>query len=295
MSLKPSYHSLKFKINLGLVLILLVSLGGVYFLQTKHKMISLAFLIFVLLGAFSLSVHRLIVVRLQKCVAAVKGFGSGNLQQDIPDMGRDEIGELAEAFNQMAANLREHIKELESAEDKLYGMATHDALTKLFNRSFFTIKLEEEFQRAERYKLPLSLIIMDIDNFKLTNDTFGHQAGDAYLESLADLVKGSVRQVDTVARYGGEELVVILPHTEPDGALALAERLRAAVAAHEVSYDGNTIQGTISLGLVSYKEGSAATVDEFLKAADNALYDAKHGGRNRVVVSHEGMDLAVTE
>jgi diguanylate cyclase (GGDEF)-like protein len=174
-------------------------------------------------------------------------------------------------------------------------MATHDALTKLFNRSFFTIKLEEEFQRAERYKLPLSLIIMDIDNFKLTNDTYGHQAGDAYLESLADLVKGSVRQVDTVARYGGEELVVILPHTEPDGALALAERLRATVAAHEVSYDGNTIQGTISLGLVSYKEGSAATVDELLKAADNALYDAKHGGRNRVVVSHEGMEPVIIE
>lgn len=255
--------------------------------EFNRRMVSLALFIFILLVALSVCVDRFVLARLQKCVAAVQRFGGGKLDQDIPDMGRDEIGHLAAAFNQMAANLRKYIHELRGAEEMLYELATHDPLTKLFNRTFFSTKLEEEFQRAVRYNTPLSLIVIDIDHFKPINDTHGHQAGDAYLESLSELIERTVRQVDTVARYGGEELVVILPHTAREGAMIAAERLRRTVADHEVSFEGQAIRCTISLGVASYQEGSAYSVEELLQAADRAMYEAKEGGRNQVVFLEE--------
>lgn len=175
-------------------------------------------------------------------------------------------------------------------EQSLQTLAITDGLTKLYNRLFFTAKLEEEFQRSERYRAPLSLMLLDIDRFKRINDTYGHQAGDAYLQALADLVTRSIRLVDIAARYGGEELAVILPHTGSEAAVTLAERLRSLVEGFELSFSGRTIGTTISIGVATHLPGSSRTTDEFLTEVDNALYAAKRGGRNRVVLYREGMD-----
>ncbi|MCH7923580.1 MAG: diguanylate cyclase, partial [Nitrospinae bacterium] len=181
------------------------------------------------------------------------------------------------------------VSKRQEMERKLEVLATTDALTKLYNRAYFTSKLEEEFQRAERYNAHLSLMLIDIDHFKSVNDTYGHQAGDAYLEAIAGLVASSVRQVDTVARYGGEELAVILPSTNLSEAMVLADRLRERVEAFDVSCGGHAIRRTISIGVASLTEGSAKSTDEFLTAADRALYMAKRGGRNLVVLYRDGM------
>lgn len=181
------------------------------------------------------------------------------------------------------------VSKRQEMERKLEVLATTDALTKLYNRAYFTSKLEEEFQRAERYNAHLSLMLIDIDHFKSVNDTYGHQAGDAYLEAIAGLVASSVRQVDTVARYGGEELAVILPSTNLSEAMVLADRIRERVEAFDVSYGGHAIRRTISIGVASLTEVSAKSTDEFLTAADRALYMAKRGGRNLVVLYRDGM------
>ena len=187
------------------------------------------------------------------------------------------------------------VSERQEMERKMEALATTDALTKLYNRAYFTSKLEEEFQRAERYNAHLSLMLIDIDHFKSVNDTYGHQAGDAYLEAVAGLVASSVRQVDTVARYGGEELAVILPSTNLSEAMVLADRLRERVEALDVSYGGHAIRRTISIGVASLTEGSANSTVEFLTAADRALYMAKRGGRNLVVLYRDGMDLTFSK
>jgi diguanylate cyclase (GGDEF)-like protein/PAS domain S-box-containing protein len=175
-------------------------------------------------------------------------------------------------------------------EQNLQTLATTDGLTKLFNRLYFTAKLEEEFQRSERYSAPLSLMLLDIDNFKSINDTYGHQAGDAYLQALAALVSGSIRLVDVAARYGGEELTIILPHTGSEAAVVMAERIRKMVEAFELAYGGKKIRTTISIGVATHMPGEAKTTDEFLTDVDNALYAAKRGGRNRVVLHGEQTD-----
>ncbi len=173
-------------------------------------------------------------------------------------------------------------------EQTLQTLATTDGLTKLYNRLYFTAKLDEEFQRSERYNAPLSMMLLDIDKFKAINDTYGHQAGDAYLQALANLVAGSIRQVDVAARYGGEELAIILPHTGSEAALSLAERLRAMIEVFDVSHAGRTFRTTISIGVATHVPGTAKTPDEFLTDVDDALYAAKRGGRNRVVLHQEG-------
>lgn len=175
-------------------------------------------------------------------------------------------------------------------ENTLQTLATTDGLTKLHNRLYFTAKLEEEFRRTERYKAPLSLMLLDIDNFKSINDTYGHQAGDAYLRALGSLVTDSIRLVDTAARYGGEEIAIVLPHTGSEAAVVMAERIRSVVEAFELVHAGKKVHTTISIGVATHMPGSARTTDEFLTETDNALYAAKRGGRNLVVLYKEGID-----
>jgi len=181
------------------------------------------------------------------------------------------------------------ITEREEVEQKLETLATADALTKLYNRTYFTSKLEEEFQWAERYNALLSLMLIEIDHFKTINDAYGCQAGDAYLEAVSELVARSVRKVDTIARYGGGELAIILPNTDFDETLALAERLRKKVEALDVPFGDHVIRVTVSIGVASYPEGSAKTAEMFLREAERALCAAQEAGRNGVVLFREGM------
>ncbi len=166
-----------------------------------------------------------------------------------------------------------------------------DPLIGVYNRRFLNRRLIEEYARAKRYQEQLSLLLIDIDHFKRVNDTYGHQIGDQVLRYWGGLILGVVRATDIVARYGGEEVIVIVPNTSPAGALSLAERIRVNIEGHELvlSSEPNRRQAiriTVSIGVASLTP-STAGVDEFLHEADRALYSAKRGGRNRVVVVEE--------
>lgn len=160
-------------------------------------------------------------------------------------------------------------------------LARHDGLTGLYNHSAFYSLLKDELERAQRYNRPVSLLMIDIDEFKRVNDTHGHRAGDAILETLGPLLTAQARASDRVCRYGGEELAVILPETDWEVAMLTAGRLRGAVEDQAFKIDGEVIGITISIGVATYPQQVDST-DGLVEAADLALYAAKEAGRNRV-------------
>lgn len=162
-------------------------------------------------------------------------------------------------------------------------MSVLDGLTGLYNRRQFEIGIDQEFNRTKRHPADFSLAIMDIDFFKKVNDTYGHQYGDYVLKTVADLLKKSFRKTDMLYRYGGEEMVVIMPETNIEGATIPVQRLRSMVENYDFDYNGVKSRVTISIGLtMNYQEFSDAA--SLLKSADDALYKAKESGRNRVVL-----------
>jgi diguanylate cyclase (GGDEF)-like protein len=174
-------------------------------------------------------------------------------------------------------------KRLEELNAELEKQAMTDKLTGLPNRRAFDENLEKEVSRAGRIREPCSLLLMDIDHFKRFNDTHGHQVGDSVLESVGKTIAKQVRTCDLPARYGGEEFAVIMPHTPQEGAQIAAERIRKAVESTKVLADGKTLLVTISIGVATitdFTERRAGVA--VLRRADDALYDAKAGGRNCV-------------
>jgi diguanylate cyclase (GGDEF)-like protein len=159
-----------------------------------------------------------------------------------------------------------------------------DGLTGLPNRAAFDERLEVEARRFHRYRRPLALLVLDLDHFKAVNDTYGHPTGDAVLQRVADLLRASTRDPDFPARYGGEEMVVILPETMLRPATEVAERIRAAVEATRFDHEGRSIDLTVSIGVSACPECVDDPAD-LLRAADDALYQAKHDGRNRVATA----------
>ncbi len=186
------------------------------------------------------------------------------------------VGGEIERENARAA-LTEQQRELLQANGKLESLATHDGLTEAKNRRAFNEKLAEEWSRAQRYGTPLSLVMFDVDKFKTYNDTFGHQAGDEVLKTLARTVMGLVRTTDFFARYGGEEFSLILPNTDADGAYVLAERLRERVEKTKWRERPVTASFGVSTLEIGMENGEA-----LIEAADKALYVSKERGRNRV-------------
>jgi diguanylate cyclase (GGDEF)-like protein len=164
------------------------------------------------------------------------------------------------------------------AEEKLALMASTDELTGLWNRRYFFEIGNNECKRTRRYKAKFGMLMIDIDHFKIINDTHGHGAGDAVLRSVAQIFKDGLRDVDIPARIGGEEFAVLMPHTDIDGVKIVAERLRSTVESLEVVYEGTVLKVTISLGISDCT--NVSSIDEMLKNADDALYVAKEAGRN---------------
>ncbi len=168
--------------------------------------------------------------------------------------------------------------------EEIYKMTTTDGLTGVFNKRFFLETLEREMGRCFRYKRPMSLVMTDIDHFKKVNDTRGHLAGDAVLKQVATIIAKQVRKEDVFARYGGEEFGLVLPEVELEGAVILAEKLRAVVEKSVFSWEDHAIPVTISLGIAGLP-AEVITPEEFIGQADACLYEAKRQGRNRVIAT----------
>jgi len=169
-----------------------------------------------------------------------------------------------------------------AAQEALQEQATHDALTSLWNRRAIRSLLEDELDRATREHNPVAVILGDLDSFKKVNDTYGHAAGDRVLQGAAERMASVLRAYDQLGRYGGEEFLIVLPGCSAAEAENLGERIRAAVAAEPVIWDGNGIPTTISLGLAATDDMADADAETLIRCADGALYVAKKSGRNCV-------------
>jgi diguanylate cyclase (GGDEF)-like protein len=170
----------------------------------------------------------------------------------------------------------------DSFHENLISSALRDGLTKLFNKRYLMDRLDSELKFALRHQTALSLVLIDLDHFKKINDTRGHLAGDVTLANVAAALAKTIRNEDIIARYGGEEIAVVLRAIGMDAAVHTAERLRKIVEATVIPFDGSEIKITASLGVANYPTISVKSVDDLVAAADKALYRAKHAGRNRV-------------
>lgn len=164
--------------------------------------------------------------------------------------------------------------------EEIYRLTILDGLTGIHNRRFLLEFLEREIARAARHDRPLALAMVDLDHFKVVNDTYGHLAGDSVLKAVARLMETEVRREELLARYGGEEFALVLPETTSAGATAFCERLRETIADHSFLFDDQEIRVTVSIGVAGLAPG--ADIAALIRAADQQLYNAKKRGRNRV-------------
>lgn len=196
--------------------------------------------------------------------------------------------EFADTVIKSAVNAIEQahtIEQTKADNARLEALAHTDPLTHLLNRRALTIRLVAELERVRRYNSPLTMLMIDLDHFKLVNDTYGHLVGDEVLRGIGMILQRSVRSVDMVARYGGEEFVVVLPETGETGAVAFAERIRQRVEQHNFEAQrAATAKVTVSIGVSSFPAPHVESAEDLFARADAALYRAKERGRNLVCV-----------
>jgi diguanylate cyclase (GGDEF)-like protein len=176
--------------------------------------------------------------------------------------------------------------------EEIHRLTQLDPLTAAYNHRYFQDTLRKEIYRHHRLGHGLAVAMIDIDDFKAMNDTYGHPAGDAVLRGLVDELSVNVRDIDVVCRYGGEEFAIIFPETPADKALEVMKRLRACVAGREfpIGEDGKTVRITVSSGLAVYPQDGSTAVD-LVGRADVALYEAKRQGKNTVVMSQSALAI----
>lgn len=175
-------------------------------------------------------------------------------------------------------------QQLEQANSLLEELTLTDDVTGAYNQRFLFARLDEEFRRARRYKMSLSLIMLDVDYFKSVNDNHDHLFGSRVLKRMAEVMRHEIRSTDMLVRYGGDEFVVILPHTESKDALMIAERVRREVKSADFGDPQDPFFATVSVGVASLGDCEADSPQSLLRAADKALYLSKHNGRNQVAV-----------
>jgi diguanylate cyclase (GGDEF)-like protein len=253
--------------------------------------------------AFSFLAYQVTAAIVQPIEALSEGarrISQGDFEVELVETrARDEIGLLTHAFNEMTHKLLGHRAEIEAANQKLLAqnealqqanevleqLSITDGLTKLHNHRFFQDHLTREIKRVSRTGEPLSMLLFDIDDFKRLNDRLGHAAGDELLIGIARVLNDSIRETDFLARYGGEEFVVLAPGTDLRGAVALAEKIREAVAAGSYILDSThqLTKVTVSVGVAQY----SGSRKRFFQAADQAMYRAKAAGKNCVTAEGE--------
>ena len=209
---------------------------------------------------------------------------------------QDEVGTLMTSFNKMlltieqqaaeintfATRLDAAYKELESTNARLKETSFKDEVTGLYNRRFFSLRLEEELSRYRRFNHPVSVVMLDLDGFKAVNDDFGHTVGDDTLREIAQILMKHSRGINVVSRYGGDEFAVLLVETSKAGARLYADRIREVVSKYPFSH-GKVV--TASFGVASLPDDEAGTAEDLFRAADEALYTAKRAGKNQVAAT----------
>ena len=203
----------------------------------------------------------------------------------IADLKKERAA-LKRKQEELEQTVEEQTQKLRHANERLHKLAISDGLTGLYNHRYFQERWRREVQRARRYSETLSLMIIDVDNFKNFNDTMGHPQGDVLLKEVSTLLTRSVREVDLVARYGGEEFVIVLPKTPRADAIVLAQRVRSLVGQHPFRHRDVQPGGrlTVSIGVSAFPE-DGADASEVIIAADKALYRAKNAGRDEVMAA----------
>ena len=193
----------------------------------------------------------------------------------------------------LEAQVQDRTRQLQEANARLEQLTLTDDVTGLFNQRFLHARLEEEFHRAQRYGAGLAVMMLDLDKFKSVNDSHDHLFGSRVLRRVGEVLRRGVRDTDMVIRYGGDEFVILLPHTGLRDANLVGERLRSSVAETDVGDPNDSWNATVSVGVASLEECNVATPRELLRAADQALYQSKADGRNRVTAATNKPRVAV--
>jgi diguanylate cyclase (GGDEF)-like protein len=203
-----------------------------------------------------------------------RAYGYAGLYRVLPFHENEEA-----IFNRFCSNIAMTLEKI-SLFNEIKTLSIHDGLTGIYNHAFIVEALKDEVERSKRYGSLLSVVLFDIDDFKKVNDTYGHLAGDAVLQKLAELFKGSLRAIDIVGRYGGEEFLAMFPETDGINGYIVAERFRERIEKETFAYGEETIKIAISGGVAHYTSGM--DVNKLIKVADDNLYTAKREGKNRI-------------
>ncbi|MET0877896.1 MAG: diguanylate cyclase [Tardiphaga sp.] len=241
--------------------------------------------LFVLFGAL-VGAEKLIINPIEVMTGMARRFGEGDTSARVSQSRLPlEFMPLARAFNAMAAQLSQRERELVATNDRLTVMASIDMLSGLANRRGFQSRLDFEWMKAQQYHCELALLMIDVDHFKLYNDTYGHPEGDACLTRIGEALAGiAAETMGFAGRYGGEEFCLLLPNTSAQKALEIGETVRAAVQDLGLPHATSSHQTvTVSVGVAATLPSDAQTPGDLIEAADAALYAAKHRGRNTVV------------
>lgn len=257
-----------------------------YWFEQAHTLMFVGFWLHNILVVFLLSKqyrHQIQDKQLAQKEALAQVNATKKAQEELLALQNTTQEELEMRVQERTFELNIALQELEQVNQELEEKNTSDELTSLYNRRFYDQKIMAEFRRSKRNLTPLSLVLIDIDYFKQVNDEYGHLGGDKSLIAVAALIKLTTqRSTDIACRYGGEEFCIILPETDEEGAMAIAEKLRQQVEEHSISLDEHEISLTISCGISTYRQESFATVETLFSCADKALYRAKNEGRNQI-------------
>lgn len=212
-------------------------------------------------------------------------IGAIEIFNNVENQNIDELYKrLKEKLEEYRGILKQVFETNEKLQKKIIEISNTDSLTAFANRRYFNIEAQKEIERHQRYKHDLSLMILDIDHFKKVNDRHGHLAGDYILKTVATIIKRLTRSTDFLCRFGGEELIILLPECSKEGALLAAEKIRTNIESYRFKFNGKQIKITASIGIKTKDCNENISLDQFIDTADKALYQAKKDGRNRTII-----------